>query len=159
VRALLNPFAPRLHEAAVLLGVFCLEGFKMAFEIPVEGPQERPDPLVESVGQAHTPVVVRTSSGTNWDLLSHTFISREKSRRIIASISVFCRPSLRNPSHRTKVADRHKANSTIGALTRHPIARLVAASATVLLHLLLLHASTFIDVNREKTSWPKIILV
>jgi hypothetical protein len=38
-----------LHEAAALLGVLRLKGFKMAFEIPIEGPQERPDPLVESV--------------------------------------------------------------------------------------------------------------
>src|ERR1700746_2523837 len=51
-RALLNPFPPRLHETAVLLGILCLKGFKMAFEVPVEGPQERPDPLVEAVGQA-----------------------------------------------------------------------------------------------------------
>jgi hypothetical protein len=44
----------------------------------------------------------------------------------MASISVFCRPSSRNPTHRTKVADRHKGQLDIGALTRHPIAWLVA---------------------------------
>jgi hypothetical protein len=41
-----------LHEAAVVLGVLCLKGFKMAFKIPVEGAQEGPDLFLESVGQA-----------------------------------------------------------------------------------------------------------
>jgi hypothetical protein len=31
-----------LHEAAVLLGVFCLKGFKMAFEIPIEARKSVP---------------------------------------------------------------------------------------------------------------------